>query len=240
MTISHEFVVLDPLSDPKPGKCLQIRSRCMQGKNKREGSRRSQREKRRRAKEEDVAAQRPQEIIAPGVPPPVSIISDLALVRFAGSDIDSEAKGLLFKAFAYNVANHTLSPLDRCVNFGLVDSASFEWLFSDATFLHSTLCASYAVNDFTNPHWDGKPGRRTVIHLRETLSLLRAKISNECAAYQDESVLYVIINLVLLAAVLGDREAAVTHLKGLQKIVQLRGNLEILRTRPRLHFKLDR
>lgn len=237
MATSFEFVEYDPSSNKKPGKSLQIRSRCMQGRNKREGSRRSQQEQRRFAKEENAVA-----FVAPRAPPPTSIISDLALVRFADSAIDCEAKGLLFKAFAYNVINNTLSPLDRCVEFDLdgADSASFEWLFSDATFLQSTLCASYAVNDFTKPHWDGQPGRRTLLHLRETLLLLRAKISNESSVYRDESVLYVIINLVLLAAVLGDLEAAIAHFKGLQKIVHLRGHLDFLKARPKLHFKLDR
>lgn len=239
MTTTFEFVISDPVSNPKPGKSLQIRSRCMQGKNKREGSRRSQREKRRLAKEEKMAARRIQASTTSGVPPPDSLISDLALVRFAGPNIDSEAKSLLFKAFAYNVANQALSPLDRCVDFDCIESASFEWLFSDTAFLHSVLCASYAINDFMVPEWDGKPGRKTVFHLRETLSLLQIKLRNE-HVYQDEPVLYVVINLALLAAVFGDWEAAAAHFKGLHKIVQLRGDLEFLRTRPKLHFKLDR
>ncbi|KAF2183292.1 hypothetical protein K469DRAFT_635233 [Zopfia rhizophila CBS 207.26] len=238
---TFEFVISDPVSNPKPGKSLQIRSRCMQGKNKREGSRRMQRDKRRVAKEKEkkVAPQRTQEPIASGVSPPGSLISDLALVRFAGPGIDSEAKGLLFKAFAYNVANQALPPLDRCVDFDCLESASFEWLFSDTAFLHSVLCASYAINDFMAPQWDGNPGRKTVFHLRETLSLLQVKMHNEYV-YQDESVLQVVINLALLAAVFGDWGPAAAHFKGLRKIVQLRGGLEFLRARPKLHFKLDR
>jgi hypothetical protein len=42
---TFEFVLLDPQSNLKPGRnSLQIRSRCMQGRNKREGSRRSRKE----------------------------------------------------------------------------------------------------------------------------------------------------------------------------------------------------
>jgi hypothetical protein len=239
MATTFEFVVFDPVSNLKPGKSQQIRSRCMQGKNKREGSRRAQREKKRLAEEGKVAAARTKGPITSIAPLPMSLISHLSPVRFAAPDIDSEAKGLLFKAFAYNVANQALSPLDRCVNFDCVDSACFEWLFSDATFLHSILCASCAINELMVPQWNGKPGRKTVFHLRETLSLLRAKMRNE-DAHQDESVLHIVINLALLAAVFGDWEAAATHLKGLHKIVQLRGDLAFLRARPKLHFKVDR
>jgi hypothetical protein len=211
----------------------------MQGKNKRGGSRRSQREKKRLAKQEKNVTQQSQEPLTTPIQSPESLISDLALVRFASPNIDSEAKGLLFKALMYNVADQALSPLDRCVDFDCIESASFGWLFSDTAFLHSVLCASYAINDFTIPEWDGKPRRKTVFHLRETLSLLQVKMSNEYV-YQDESVLYVIINLALLGAVFGDWEAAAAHCKGLYKIVQLRGGLAFLRTRPKLHFKLDR
>lgn len=239
MTTTFEFVISDPASNLKPGKSLEIRSRCMQGKNKREGSRRSKREKRRFAKDEKAAVQRTKELIASEALPPESLISDLALVRFAGPDSDSEAKGRLFKAFAYNVIDQALSPLDRCVDFGCIESSSFEWIFSDTIFLHSVLCASSAVNDFMGLHWDGKPGRKTVFHLRETLSLLQVKMRDECV-YQDESVMFVIINLTLLAAVFGDWQATAVHFKGLHRIVELRGGLEFLKARPKLHFKLDR
>jgi hypothetical protein len=236
-----EFVLSDPVSNPKPGKSLQIRSRCMQGKNKREGSRRTQRNKRRVAKESErcITPQRTQKSGASNIPPPGPIISDLTLVRFAGPGIDSEAKGLLFKALAHNIADPAMTPLDRCVDLDCIESASFGWLFYDTAFLHSVLCASYAMNDFMAPRWDGNPGCKTVFHLRETLSLLRVKMQDE-HAHQDDSVLQVIINLTLLAAVFGDWMAAAAHLEGLHKIVHLRGGLLFLSARPMLHFKLDR
>ncbi|KAJ4360935.1 uncharacterized protein N0V89_001504 [Didymosphaeria variabile] len=246
MGASFEFVnVSDPASNPKPGKSHQIRSRCMQGKNKREDSRRSIREKKRLAKH----ARERKVVTTTGMPfytdsapvlPVGTLISDLALVRFAGPDIDGEAKGILFKAFAYNVANQALSPLDRAVDFDCLESASFEWLFEDTAFLHSILSASYAVSDLLYPQWDGKPGRKTLIHLRKTLRLLQDKLSGNENVHQDESVLVVVINLALLSAVFGDWDAAAAHFKGLQKIVELRGNLQFLNSRPKLHFKLDR
>lgn len=215
----------------------------MQGKNKREGSRRSQREKRRQALEDENKAleeHNSQQPIEPYLrPQPGSLISELAAIRFAGPGIDNEAKAMLFKAFAYNVTNQSLSPLDRCVDFDCLEHESFEFVFNDTAFLHSVLCASYAISDFLAPNWDGHPGRKTLFHLRETLALLQVKMQDE-NAYQDESVLQVIINLGLLSAVFGDWDAAAAHFKGLHKIIQLRGDLQFLRDRPKLHFKLDR
>jgi hypothetical protein len=211
----------------------------MQGKNKREGSRRTQREKKKVAKEvaAGIIPYRSQELS--NTLSPRCILDEYAPIRFDGRGIDSEAKRLLFKAFAYNIADRKMTPLDRCVNLDCLESASFGWLFSDTAYLHSVLCASYAVNDFMAPQWDGTPGRKTVFHLRETLSLLRVKMQDEYV-YQDESVLRVIINLTLLAAVFGDWMAVAAHFAGLHKIVHLRGNTVFLKARPTLHFKLDR
>jgi hypothetical protein len=236
-----EFVVIDPTSNLKPGKSLQIRSRCMRGQNKRGNSRRTQRDEKRAAKEDSqaITLPEPRKPAAKWMPPPDTLISDLALVQFAQPGIDREGKALLFKAFAYNFANQALSPLDRCVDFDCLESTSFEWAFSDGAFLHSVLCTSYAINDFMNPQWDGKPGRKTLLHLREALTLLQAKMSDK-NVYQDESVLLVVMNLALLSAVYGDWPAAAAHYKGLHKIVELRGNFEFLQDRPKLHFKLDR
>ncbi|KAH7112093.1 hypothetical protein B0J11DRAFT_598032 [Dendryphion nanum] len=249
LATSFEFVSFDPVSNPKPGKTLQVRSRCMQGKNKREGSRRTQRENRRLAKEKEKEDENNDERtkqLHQGQQPGASLnpllgtmISDLALVHFPSSNIDHEAKALLFKAFAYNVANQSLSPLDRAVDFDCLESASFEWMFTDSAFMHSVLCASYAINDFLAPNWDGTPGQKTVLHLRKTLSLLQTKL-HEDNVHHDESVLQVVMNLALLAAVYADWDAAAAHFKGMHRIIQLRGAQSFLRARPKLHFKLDR
>jgi len=238
---TFEFVAVDPTTKLKPGKSLQVRSRCMQGKNKRQWTTGRQRSKKTNTKETNAASVSSQKPTAARLPLPNTLISDLAFIHFATGDagINAEDRGLLFKAFAYNFANQSLSPLDRCVDFDCLESASFEWAFQDTAYLHSVLCTSYAINDFLSPGWDGSPGRKTLFHLRETLALLQAKMDNE-NIHHDESLLLVVMNLALLSAMYGDWLAAGAHFKGLHKIVQLRGNLEFLKARPKLHFKLDR
>jgi len=181
--------------------------------------------------------ERPVTSIVHGLLPPGSLLSDLALVRFADPDIKLETRNSLFKAFAYDFANQSLSPLDSYINFDSLDPQTFGLLLLDNAFLHSVFCASYTINDFQTPQWDGNPGHQTLFHLRKTLSLLQAKLYDENL---NDSVLQVVLNLTLLAASFGDWGAAVAHFNGLHKIVQLKGGLAFLRARPKMHFKLDR
>lgn len=231
MTTQFEFVLADPSVTLKPGKSAHIRSRCMLGRNRRGDSRRSLRAKKK--ERSDVVDKR----VDSGVTIPPSLDS-FALDRFA-NNVDAEGQGLLLKAFAYDLASQSMSPLDRCVDFDRVENASFLWLYSDATFLHCVLSASYAVNDLVMPTWNGQPGKKVVTHLCETLSLLGKKME-EHNVHEDEVVLYVVIILTLLSAVYGDWTAASAHFAGLRRIVHLRGGVEFLRTRPMIHFKLDR
>ncbi|EUC39558.1 hypothetical protein COCMIDRAFT_111235 [Bipolaris oryzae ATCC 44560] len=242
MTSQHvqfDFIISDPVSNPKPGKSLQIRSRCMLGRNKREGSRRTQREKRKIANEMLRSASSSR---APGHSntfSPKPVVKDLIPTRFTARGIDPEAEMLLADAFAFNFLANDVTPLERCTNLDCLESVCFSWLFTDTTFLHSMLCASYAIKDFKSPQSKGSPGVKTTFHLQATLSLLRVKMQKSFA-HQDEAVLRVIINLTLLAIGFGDWVTAATHLKGLRGIVQLRGDAAFLAERPTLHFKLDR
>ncbi|KAF2996738.1 hypothetical protein E8E13_006272 [Curvularia kusanoi] len=232
--VQFEFVITDPVSNPKPGKSLQIRSRCMHGKNKRDGSRRTEREKRKRAKELAEAV-----VPHPAPAHPIALADDFLPVRFAGRGIDFEAKARLFKAFAHSFLDEEVTPILRCVELDCLESSSFSWIFTDTAYMHSVLSTSYAIDDFRSPQWSGKPSPKTMFHLQEAISMLRVKMKTE-SVHEDETILRVIMNLALLAAVFGDWSAAAAHFKGLQKIVQLRGNLTFLRQRRTLHFKLDR
>ncbi|OAG06503.1 uncharacterized protein CC84DRAFT_1205979 [Paraphaeosphaeria sporulosa] len=209
MATNFTFVhVSDPATNPKPEESQQIRSRCMQGKNNREDSHRSIRERKRREKQ----AMEDMQVVQTSMRPPTpmlsadTLISDLSLVRFAGPDIDAEAKGIL----AYNLVNHSVFALDRAVDFCMLEHASFTFLFHDPAFLDSILTASNAASDL-RPTWDGKPSPKTLLHLRTTLHLLREKMSAKPSVHEDESIL-VVINLALLSAIIGDWPAAASHL----------------------------
>lgn len=55
-----------------------------------------------------------------------------------------------------------------------------------------------------------------------------------------DSTVYIVINLILMAGILGDLPAARAHILGLRQIVRLRGGFDSLRCNPKMHFKLDR
>ncbi|KAF2024508.1 hypothetical protein EK21DRAFT_78556 [Setomelanomma holmii] len=236
MTTTFEFVALHPPAGLKPGKDTLIRSRCMQGKNKRLNSRRSKKEESKKRVPDDLIPERgkPDSSLALS-----KSLNDFSIVRFAECDIDAEARSLLLKAFTYNVANPSTTPLDRCVDFDTFENVSFQWFFLDAAFLHSVLFATYAVDDLISPDWNGQPREKTLFHLRKTLKLLSQKVAAP-GAHKDEASLNIVVQLGLVAACFGDWCAAIAHLTGLHKIISLRGGRDFLRTRPKLHFKIDR
>ena len=65
----------------------------MQGKNKREDSRRSVREKKRREKQAREQMQVARRSKSPVMALDKTLVSDVALVQFAAPDIDAEGKG---------------------------------------------------------------------------------------------------------------------------------------------------
>ncbi|KAH7082862.1 hypothetical protein BKA63DRAFT_460730 [Paraphoma chrysanthemicola] len=236
MTTSFEFVAQDPSTKLKPGKDTFIRSRCMQGKNKRPNSRRSQKEQQKKKHGNNIVS-RTVELQGPLTIP--NSPDEYALARFAWPNIDTESRHLLFKAFAFNVPNPSMTPLDRCVDFDPFEKVTFQWVFSDAAFLHCVLYATHAVDDFLAPGWNGQPGEKTIFHLRQTLRLLNKKIAGS-DIHKDEAALNIVVQLGFLAACFGDWCAAIAHFSGLYKIIELRGGQSFLRTRPKLHFKIDR
>ena len=100
------------------------------------------------------------------------------------------------------------------------------------------LCIGFAIDDFRDPEWSGQLSRKTLVHLRETLVQLSTRML-EPHAFENDALIEAILNMVILAAGTTDREAALAHFAGLQKIIQLRGGISFLVSRPKLHFKLD-
>jgi hypothetical protein len=239
--IAYRFVDADPSVQTKPGKDPAIRSTCMQGVNRQEGSRRSLKEERKR-KRKLASAVKTETTTPPGCgsfPVLPRLISSVSSVRFASAGIDAETRGLVLKSFAHTVAYRTLTPLDFCVDFDLQESTAFRWLFSNTTFLSSILHAAYAVNDITSPLWNGRPSKKTTLYLNKTLASLREQIDSQ-DALADESLLYIVGQLGYLESCFGHYKAAFAHFRGLRKIIDMRGGVQLLSRNPKLHFKTDR
>lgn len=215
----------------------------MQGKNRKPGSRRSRQDTRRHQSQQenadDFVAKRATNDVLSGSFLETSGSGNSFAVSPANWSARLNDRILVLKSLAANITDQSFSPLDRWIDFGHETEAPFEWLYSDSAFLHSILTASSANHDFKTPGWSGSPSAKTTLHLHTTLSMLQMKMCNEYAG-QHESAVYVVLNLAMVSAGFGDFKAAATHLKGLQRIVQMKGGHSFLRRRPKLYFKLDR
>lgn len=246
MSKQYEFVTTDPAVSLKPGKSTQVRSRCMRGVNKREDSRRSRHEMMQRKRDAQDGKAVNVEALAPTRTPRMAVMTlsypqSLPAPRYWARCTDIQAQHLLFRSFAFNVVNQPLTPLAQWVDFDNMHFVHFDEIFRDAAFLHSILFASHTIGNLENPYWNGKPGTKVLLHQRKTIDLLSKKIEHEGnRVHLEDSVLYVIFNLLLLAVIHADWIACAAHFAGLRKIIQLRGGMDFLHSQTKLHFKIDR
>lgn len=254
---TFEFVLLDPQSNLKPGKnSSQIRSRCMQGKNKRAGSRRSRKEgKKLSTRDRNVVEQSHapanDDVQTQAVLQLTSVAQAFDLLsrpRLTDWEIQFNQGGIVLEAFAYDLTNKSFSPFDCCVDFESIAGhiVPFDKLRSEQVLMHSILATGCALHDFSilgniaSPIGQSvSPTRKTLQHLQSTVSLLRMKLQDPYA-YRDESIIHAVLNLAMLAGGYRQWAAAIAHLNGLKKIIQLNGGSEFLARWPKLRFKLDR
>jgi hypothetical protein len=145
---------------------------------------------------------------------------------------------LICAVMTRNAVGFSMSPLELCVDFDIARAIEFEFLFSNSTFLNAVLFTSSAINDLSTPSRQ-EPSKESSFHLRRTLLALNSQL-DEKEAHLMDSTLLVVITLALLAAVFGDWVAASAHIAGLHRIVDLCGGLTYLRSRSKLHYKIDR
>jgi hypothetical protein len=246
---TFEFVLLDPQSNLKPGRnSSQIRSRCMQGRNKRDGSRRSRKEGKKlllnRTEEGQTRGVVGQDVQTQAVSQTNLALHARVLLahpRFAGLDVQLNSKDLVIQAFAYDFTNRSFSPFDCCVNFESIAGhiTPFGKLSSDKLFANSIIATGYALDDFTVLGKSASPTQQTMQHLNNTLSLLRVKLQDP-SAHREESIIHAVLNLAMLAGGYKQWAATTSHLRGLEQIVRLNGGPNFLAKWPKLQFKLGR
>lgn len=222
----------------------------MQGKNKRDGSRRSRNEKKKRLVDRGTGKQNRGEV-GPDAQMQVFSVPQrdstpqsrdlLTHLRFAGWNVQLNCGSLVLESFAYDITNWSLSPFDCCVNFESIAGhmVPFEKLQSNKLFLNSIMATGYALHDFKVLGKSASPTPKTTQHVQNTLSLLQASFQDPIA-YREEWIIHAVLNLAMLAAGYNQWAATVVHLRGLQKIIHLNGGLQLLARWPKLQFKLDR
>jgi hypothetical protein len=142
----------------------------------------------------------------------------------------------IVSVLTYGAIRALVAPIEVCVNVDSLKPDYFSWPFYDVTFFHAALLITSATDDYLLSR---NLSKTTVFHLRRTLYFLNEKLAQE-NAWLDDSTVYVIIMLTLMAVSFGDYAAAGAHMDGLRRIVELRGGVKYLESTPKLHYKLDR
>lgn len=225
----------------------------MQGKNKRDGSRRSRKEEKKllllrdRSMVEQISEVTTKDEQEQAHLQLTSVVRALELQahpqQLTTWEMQFNPGGAVPEACAYDITNRSLSPFDCCVDFDSIAGhmLPLEKLHSDQVFVHSILATGYALHDFKviGKSISISPTHKTLQHLQSTLALLRVKLQSPLA-YQQESIIHAILNLAMLAGGYRQWGASIAHLNGLQKIIRLNGGSDFLAKWPKLRFKLDR
>lgn len=86
-----------------------------------------------------------------------------------------------------------------------------------------------------------KPSRSSYKHLDRSLQLLRVRLSDKDETKRlSDSTLMIILALTAQSSMLGQNQITRGHLKGLKKIVELRGGMANLRSTPKLLLEVFR
>ncbi|GKT49709.1 uncharacterized protein ColSpa_09890 [Colletotrichum spaethianum] len=158
--------------------------------------------------------------------------NDLYMFQFA-EDVDAGSRAMLFEF--YGVIKETMYPIEWCLSLDSSKNPWFYWLMSDAAFLHSILFTVGLLHDSIV----GKTSKRTSFHVWKTLSLLNQNISDKDLALAD-STIATVVSMCMVSEVFGDRDSAAAHVKGMRRIVELRGGIETFRHNLQLKIKICR
>ncbi|KAE8149574.1 hypothetical protein BDV25DRAFT_156084 [Aspergillus avenaceus] len=202
-----------------------IRSHVMLGKN---------RGKSRRAKCDDVKVVPPKgrhavqekQSSSPTEPfgcIPMKVGSEASLVPFADNVDPSLAVDILkFTAISKSV----MFRLEMCTMFHKKKGLWYDLLMLDAAYLHTM---AFVAEDFFGRILTLHPSRAnppTSVHFLKTLRLLRERLSYGAEEVKtSDATIMIILFLSTHAHITGDLESAMHHLKGLHRIVTLRGGI---------------
>ncbi|KAK2001689.1 hypothetical protein LX36DRAFT_328304 [Colletotrichum falcatum] len=220
------FVITDPSGKPSSEDRKLIRSHVMRGKNTRASCEKTK---------------RPSELVAGNASDPARegeitkvhhVPNDMYMVQFA-EEVDAASRAMLFEF--YGVIKETMYPAEWCLKFDDSKTPWFHWLFSDAAFLHSILFTVCLLHDSVG----GETSKRTSFHVWRALNLLNRNISDRSLALAD-STLATVVSMSMVSEVFGHRDSAAAHVRGMRRIVQLRGGIESFRHNLQLQVKICR
>lgn len=99
----------------------------------------------------------------------------------------------------------------------------------------------FSLRAFVERSPDDEPSRLACFHYAQTLQLLQARLNaiDQMPALSDATIM-VVVTLATTAELTKDFTAVETHVKGLEKIVSMRGGVRALNTHNNMHVKVCR
>ena len=117
-------------------------------------------------------------------------------------------------------------PLEKCLAFSTTDKVGLEPMSRDAAYLHSTVLMAQTYFDCISGRGNFTLRPAATLHASKALKHLRTRLSleDDSAKISDMTV-SVVLALAIHAQMMGDHTSAEHHMRGLRRIVDLRGGL---------------
>ncbi|KAJ5502158.1 hypothetical protein N7463_005032 [Penicillium fimorum] len=245
-----------------------VRSHCMKGRNKRDGSRRSNREARKAAKQVrtniDTGA---VPIIKCRSSPGIAQGENASILRHVKqrSELKDESpwslplqapRGFVFGSvvdeFANAVGQMPESLMRQFMAFNRITKASYPLVeiaveFNDdvglgsiwPSFDKSFLHTILFINSAVNDWVQNQSlAKSSQFHLGRTLTLLNKKLTTG-ASHLDDMTIYTVMLLAIFSSISGDYDAGNAHMAGLQRLIEMRGSHGYLWVNPITQFKIE-
>ncbi|KAK3389938.1 hypothetical protein B0H63DRAFT_105702 [Podospora didyma] len=166
--------------------------------------------------------------------------SNMSSIRFTET-IDPEVVEVVLQFSS--IAKQVLFPLESCILFERRAEAWIAPLTIDPAFLHTMIFTSQYYFDAVLPQRpSSEMSQRSLPHYTKTLKLLHERFSEtgDEQARLSFTTVAAVMGLTGYAHLMGDTRSARHHLKGLHKIVTLRGGISTLRGSAKLLVEILR
>ncbi|KAK6497983.1 hypothetical protein TWF506_004228 [Arthrobotrys conoides] len=134
-----------------------------------------------------------------------------------------------------------LFPLEPVIEFNHKDRQWWDALTIDPAYLNTTAFMAYAYVDLMKGNRYGPMLPEAAFHFVQSVHMLRERLlTNDKGLLYSDSTLFLVLSLGLYAHMSGDGATARNHMKGLRKIVSLRGGIRTFRHNEKLLMEILR
>lgn len=129
-------------------------------------------------------------------------------------------------------------PYEICFDVHVAERGWFPYMISDICCLHSMM---FSVRAFIESAPQDRLSSLACFHYAQTLHILQARLNefDTTSAISDATII-VVVTLAMVSELMGDLKTVANHIKGLDKIITLRGGVRALKTQHNVQVKVCR